>query len=678
MADPTSYSVSYSFGGFQANSPTTPLPGASLDDQLAGVSAATAELVASIRDIRRSDGALQNGIVTYDSVSTLLLSNGLVGADPWLTATAYLVGVPVYQAGSLYRCLVAHTSGVFATDLAAAKWLLLAALPTGAPGVDGVDGATSAVIQVTTRTAMKALDTAVYKVAHLLEAGRAGVFAFLAGDYSAHVTADTNEGVYVKATAIAASAGAWVRQFNFVNYQARWFGAVADHTTDSTAIINTIISVSDLVNTNATAGKQGAAYIEIEGGVRFASSSLSFLASGNHVFVYLRYFANSDTSKGVPDGGGGTNERHETSVNSGYPGDATGGMVAEWSSDAPLHPAHILNVSKQMAGADAHFGTGQVRTPTALSPARASYNIKDENVLRWRAVYQSYGADDVSNGVYLQPFNTLIDLNNVGSSGWPTIPAAGTIITGVTSGAIGIKVSHNTTDCFVNFVAGQFLPGEKITDGVTTSTNNIGGGGVTYASTTYPFLGFGFNNPVCTYGVPPGYAVTGFDIGARLTLRKSTGSIGGGAHKETVLNAAALFTNTAAAVPTTGRQVVLDSSNRLVAVNGVSLGTGSTGNGLVGGVAAHCFFPHAGGVSANAFNIATAGPTGTGAYAVTFTNALANANYSVLVTRTNPADFPIYVDGAKTVNGFSLANYNSGGTQTNLVGKIDIVVIGGQ
>jgi len=40
----------------------------------------------------------------------------------WVTATAYVVGDLVQQTGYCYECLTAHTSGTFATDLAAAKW----------------------------------------------------------------------------------------------------------------------------------------------------------------------------------------------------------------------------------------------------------------------------------------------------------------------------------------------------------------------------------------------------------------------------------------------------------------------------------------------------------------------------------------------------------------------------
>lgn len=48
---------------------------------------------------------------------------------PWATATAYLVGPPASYVsinGSSYVCLVSHTSGTFATDLAAGKWGLVA------------------------------------------------------------------------------------------------------------------------------------------------------------------------------------------------------------------------------------------------------------------------------------------------------------------------------------------------------------------------------------------------------------------------------------------------------------------------------------------------------------------------------------------------------------------------
>lgn len=48
----------------------------------------------------------------------------------WATTTAYVVGDvrTVTSSGECYRCLVAHTSGTFATDLAAGKWVLMPVL----------------------------------------------------------------------------------------------------------------------------------------------------------------------------------------------------------------------------------------------------------------------------------------------------------------------------------------------------------------------------------------------------------------------------------------------------------------------------------------------------------------------------------------------------------------------
>lgn len=44
--------------------------------------------------------------------------------NAWITSHAYLVNNKVKHTGSIYKCLVAHTSGTFTTDLAAGKWEL--------------------------------------------------------------------------------------------------------------------------------------------------------------------------------------------------------------------------------------------------------------------------------------------------------------------------------------------------------------------------------------------------------------------------------------------------------------------------------------------------------------------------------------------------------------------------
>lgn len=76
----------------------------------------------------------------------LLASKGDTGATAWsapaawLTATAYVAGPPasvVTQGGETYVCLTSHTSGTFATDLAAAKWIKVSAKGVDAPTYGG-------------------------------------------------------------------------------------------------------------------------------------------------------------------------------------------------------------------------------------------------------------------------------------------------------------------------------------------------------------------------------------------------------------------------------------------------------------------------------------------------------------------------------------------------------------
>jgi hypothetical protein len=44
----------------------------------------------------------------------------------WTTSTAYQINDAVSFSGSSYICVVAHTSGTWATDLAAVDWQIMA------------------------------------------------------------------------------------------------------------------------------------------------------------------------------------------------------------------------------------------------------------------------------------------------------------------------------------------------------------------------------------------------------------------------------------------------------------------------------------------------------------------------------------------------------------------------
>jgi hypothetical protein len=55
--------------------------------------------------------------------------------DAWFTANNYKTGDRKSESGSIYACLETHTSGTFATDLAAGKWI-----EVDADGLDTLDG----------------------------------------------------------------------------------------------------------------------------------------------------------------------------------------------------------------------------------------------------------------------------------------------------------------------------------------------------------------------------------------------------------------------------------------------------------------------------------------------------------------------------------------------------------
>ena len=75
-----------------------------------------------------------NGSCIYNTTTLKLnVYNGTVwkaaggGVDNWLTATAYSVDDIVIESSKIYQCLIAHTSGTFATDLAASRWVEISA-----------------------------------------------------------------------------------------------------------------------------------------------------------------------------------------------------------------------------------------------------------------------------------------------------------------------------------------------------------------------------------------------------------------------------------------------------------------------------------------------------------------------------------------------------------------------
>jgi hypothetical protein len=128
MPYPSVYTIAYNYTGFQQSQGNNAFPGTQIDADLAGLQASTSSLALFTQKVMRADGALNNGVITFDSLSPGLQTAGIVPAVAWTTATSFFLGNAVTTNSSLYRCLIPHTSGVFATDLAAGKWAFVVAL----------------------------------------------------------------------------------------------------------------------------------------------------------------------------------------------------------------------------------------------------------------------------------------------------------------------------------------------------------------------------------------------------------------------------------------------------------------------------------------------------------------------------------------------------------------------
>ena len=126
MAQPSSYDRQINFALFSAESPADPHSGVDIDTEFNAVKVALDETQDALAGIMDDDGRVKRGSVgraQLDSSITL----GVAPPELWVTNTAYDADVSVvFNDLVLYICVTSHTSGTFATDLAAGKWTVLA------------------------------------------------------------------------------------------------------------------------------------------------------------------------------------------------------------------------------------------------------------------------------------------------------------------------------------------------------------------------------------------------------------------------------------------------------------------------------------------------------------------------------------------------------------------------
>lgn len=130
MSQPPVFEITVVFAAEEAGQVggRTTVRAAALDSLMSGIKAFSDAVRTNLALIQRDDGELLDGIVKihtlHSDVLSLISGGAFTVRGPWATLTAYVKGDLVAQGDSVYLCIEAHTSGTFATDLAASKWVL--------------------------------------------------------------------------------------------------------------------------------------------------------------------------------------------------------------------------------------------------------------------------------------------------------------------------------------------------------------------------------------------------------------------------------------------------------------------------------------------------------------------------------------------------------------------------
>ena len=138
MAVPTKYEPGYSYSGYESANPSLPKPGSQLDNDFAEIAQSIDETVDALSEIRRSDGALANGVVGPDQLSAGLVMGFTVEGE-WTDATVYAAADGVTYGTSFYKARVAHTSApATRPDLDSTTWAFLFSFDSVAIGDNAV------------------------------------------------------------------------------------------------------------------------------------------------------------------------------------------------------------------------------------------------------------------------------------------------------------------------------------------------------------------------------------------------------------------------------------------------------------------------------------------------------------------------------------------------------------
>lgn len=146
--------------------------------------------------------------------------------------------------------------------------------------------------------ALKAIDTTKETTAILNLDWRGGIFVWRTGDYSTHIAADTEDGIYVKADAIASTVGAWVRVYSG-DISATWFG-LQTYTQAELVALNGAASIDTQATANSDAIDCADAVLTLLGGGRFTAPEGIVVTSRRYERSSSVYFVGVDVGEWEP------------------------------------------------------------------------------------------------------------------------------------------------------------------------------------------------------------------------------------------------------------------------------------------------------------------------------------------------------------------------------------------
>lgn len=473
------------------------------------------------------------------------------------------------------------------------------------------------------------------------------------------------------------------------------FGAVADGS-DQTSKVQAALNALD-------PNKGG--LVAVNQGVKFNLNALTFPKRSN-----LEYFRDSDTSAPGPSSGIGTNERVHLAANAN-----DNGIVNEWRFTAPFHPGLGIDVRKDVLGHNAFHGAGQ----TQSAPARASFNIYDEQTSAWSVLYQAYDTWTDFSGTGIGGYRRTVRLNGIGTTQWTSVAPENTVITGQTSGAKGFLLSVTSTYTLVLWISGKFVVGEKLIDNNETTTATVTS--VTYTEATFKQIMQDLKRGNWSVGCAPGSTRDVWTVGGKSAVQQMTRAATWYTDK-LVMNPAFVLLDSYENATPAGFELTYDctpaaayrrvtlrkyatatdwvTGTAYVSTNTVTYqgtiyrclanhtaGTFTTDlaagkwiaddYGHVGAVKAHTGFGNAGGTgNVSSYNVSGITHDSTGTYTITFKTPFARADYQVCLTTGSAVQYAIAFN--KSTTALVVKVYTTGtSTLVDLTADLDVIIVGG-